>query len=119
MNFSDFLKLKIWCVLDLIYKKEYVMSPFFLSLSLSFARDKYIDTYIERHIERVIMSTLQILFYNKVQGYRTNWGGDAIDVNLVWIIYLVSIKFSKLVNSFKNCRKIRKIQTQMYWVPRN
>jgi hypothetical protein len=41
------------------------MSPF--SLSLSFARGKYIDTYIERHIERVIMRTLQTPFYKKVR----------------------------------------------------
>jgi hypothetical protein len=42
-----------------------VMSAFFLSLS--FARDKYIDTYIERHIERVIMWTFQSTFYKKVR----------------------------------------------------
>jgi hypothetical protein len=36
-------------------------------LSLSFARDKYIDTYIERHKERVIMWTLQSPFHKKVR----------------------------------------------------
>ena len=46
------------------YKKESTMFPF----SLSFARDKYINTYIERQTERVIMWTLPIPFYNKVQG---------------------------------------------------
>ena len=48
------------------YKKESTMFPF----SLSFARDKYINTYIERQTERVIMWTLPIPFYNKVQGYE-------------------------------------------------
>ena len=52
------------------YKKESAMSH---SFSLSFARDKYIDIYTERHIERVIMTTLLIPFYNKVQGYGSNY----------------------------------------------
>jgi hypothetical protein len=38
------------------------------SFSLSFARDKYIDTYIERHIEGVILWILWSPSYKKEQG---------------------------------------------------
>jgi hypothetical protein len=43
------------------------------SFSLSFMRDKYIDTHIERVIERVIMWIVQIPFYKKIRGLSINF----------------------------------------------